>query len=54
MTMDDLNVAVVAPELTLLVGAGVVMIADLFLGDERGRWGRGVGWGCGSDLERCQ
>jgi NADH-quinone oxidoreductase subunit N len=33
MTMDHLNVLAVAPELTLLVGTGVVLVADLFTAD---------------------
>ena len=33
--MDELNLATALPELTLLVGAGVVMVADLFSSDER-------------------
>ncbi|HUN91660.1 MAG TPA: NADH-quinone oxidoreductase subunit NuoN [Burkholderiaceae bacterium] len=33
--MDQLNLNAVVPELTLLVGAGIVMVADLFTPDER-------------------
>jgi NADH-quinone oxidoreductase subunit N len=35
MTMADLNLSAVAPEVTLLAGAGIVLIADLFVTEAR-------------------